>query len=137
MVCIKGYFIIHTKQRMQLFYLKMLMELQTITNFSFYKSSSAETAAAFLIIVNWGFCYRDEEGQRTLIQKMYINNNRKMSFVYWGHCSIYNEVQKVMGSSINEISWPRLHPLGNSHLLSKRGGRKWIFHYSASGRPAL
>lgn len=59
----------------------MLMELETVTNSSFYKSDSAESIAVLLIIIKREFCYRDEKGQRILIQKLYINNNRKMPYL--------------------------------------------------------
>lgn len=79
-----------------------------VTAFSFYKSNGAESAPILLIIVKWGVCHRDEEGQRILIKKKMCNNTTTKIFYHcWRHCGIYSKVQKVMGSPINEISWPQ------------------------------
>lgn len=50
----------------------MLVELGMITAFSFYKSNGAEFVPILLIIVQWGFCHRDEEGQRMQIKTCII-----------------------------------------------------------------
>lgn len=52
-------------------------------------------------------------------------------------CGIYNEVQKVVGSPINEINWPWTGSTGEFPVLDKRAERKCIFHHSARGWPAL
>lgn len=61
----------------------------------------------------------------------------KILYLCWGYCGIYNKVQEVMGSPINEISWPWTGSTWEFPVLGKRAGRKHIFHCSASGWPAL
>lgn len=54
---------VQTKQWIQLFYLKMPLELRTVTAFSFYKSNGAGSAPILLIIAKWGFCHRVRKGK--------------------------------------------------------------------------
>lgn len=58
----------------------MKLEIETVTTFSFYKTDRAEPVSFLLIVVKWGFCYRDKEGQRILIQE----TSRKKTYYYKG-----------------------------------------------------
>lgn len=121
-------YLVQTAQWIQLLYLKTPVELGMITALSFCKCSGADSAPILLVTIKREYCHGEEEGQKTLIKKCVTPLLLKYSC--WGQCGIYNKVQKVMGSSINEISWSR------TGFAWEFLGRKSIFNCFGRGWPA-